>query len=313
MSLQIAMAKKLMRLAPRHVGESDYTNSDFYKPERLEKLSQAELDAALFKAAEERRKIEMEDRFLERFFGPEVRRYLEGRTVLDFGCFMGGTAIAWMDLYGIKKALGFDVHPLYARGANQYAKQVGYDAEFIQGFGEKLDYADKSMDTIVAIDVFEHVYDVEACMKECWRMLKPGGYLITIFPPYYHPVGHHLKVSYMPMMHHIFNGDVLRRAQNELFVEKGAHYEHFQAEKNPHYVMPGLNGMSARRFRGLVKAQGWGVVEDVCKGVPTIGRRAQTPLFRTIRGLTSILARVPVIEETFRDRVAMVLKRPDSA
>jgi SAM-dependent methyltransferase len=43
-------------------------------------------------------------------------------------------------------------------------------------------FADDSFDTIIAIDVFEHIADDAAAFRECRRVLKYGGYLIISVP-----------------------------------------------------------------------------------------------------------------------------------
>jgi SAM-dependent methyltransferase len=43
-------------------------------------------------------------------------------------------------------------------------------------------FADSFIDAIVAIDVFEHVPDDDGAFRECWRVPRPGGYLIISVP-----------------------------------------------------------------------------------------------------------------------------------
>jgi SAM-dependent methyltransferase len=44
------------------------------------------------------------------------------------------------------------------------------------------EFADESFETIIAIDVFEHIADDGAAFRECRRVLKEGGYLIISVP-----------------------------------------------------------------------------------------------------------------------------------
>lgn len=46
----------------------------------------------------------------------------------------------------------------------------------------KLSFADNSLDLIISNDVFEHVPDPIQSFKECARILKSGGKLLTTFP-----------------------------------------------------------------------------------------------------------------------------------
>jgi SAM-dependent methyltransferase len=44
------------------------------------------------------------------------------------------------------------------------------------------DFADASIDAIIAMDVFEHIPDEAAALRECHRVLNDGGYLIVSVP-----------------------------------------------------------------------------------------------------------------------------------
>lgn len=47
---------------------------------------------------------------------------------------------------------------------------------------EELPYFDNTFDVIVTTDVLEHVFDLNQCVKEIKRVLKPNGYLIVRVP-----------------------------------------------------------------------------------------------------------------------------------
>lgn len=305
------LAKLALEIVPRTVSPDDWAHDNYFEEDHLKTLPLDQVDEAMFRASDERRKIENEDKFIEVFFGPQVRKYLSGKNVLDFGCYFGGAALAWEQMYGINSIKGFDVSPTFIVGANRYAKHIGSSAEFKDGFGENAPFPDQSFDTIVAIDVFEHVHDFQKVLQECERMLVPGGHLITIFPPYWHPYCHHLKVSGTPFVHWVFSADTLREAQNEMLHAKGSAYAHFASKKVPHYRLPSLNGITVREARRLVRQQGWGIVEEKTYGWPRIGRRARTGAFKALGAVNSVLAKLPVLEEIFLDRVAVILKKPE--
>lgn len=46
----------------------------------------------------------------------------------------------------------------------------------------KLSYADASFDLIVSNDVMEHIPDPAAALRECFRVLRPGGEMLATFP-----------------------------------------------------------------------------------------------------------------------------------
>ena len=45
-----------------------------------------------------------------------------------------------------------------------------------------LSYADASFDLIVSNDVLEHIPDPAAALRECFRVLRPGGAMLATFP-----------------------------------------------------------------------------------------------------------------------------------
>jgi SAM-dependent methyltransferase len=49
---------------------------------------------------------------------------------------------------------------------------------------ERQSFADRAFDLVVTLDVMEHVNDPEACFKEIWRTLRPGGAYIFTTPTY---------------------------------------------------------------------------------------------------------------------------------
>ncbi len=101
--------------------------------------------------------------------------------ILDFGCGLGSVVQAGQSL-----------------GINLYGTDTFYDGmtwfldEAKKGelFGTKiflsnnnqLAFEDSFFDLVMANMVFEHVKDLPQILQEIWRVLQPGGYLLTLFP-----------------------------------------------------------------------------------------------------------------------------------
>jgi SAM-dependent methyltransferase len=103
-------------------------------------------------------------------------RYLENKLevsdlwkILDVGCNL--TCISRM----IEKGEHYGVEPL--ADALEMDSQVP-DVKIVQGMGEDMPFDDNFFDLVVCRNVIDHTMAPEGVVKECFRVLKPGGYLI---------------------------------------------------------------------------------------------------------------------------------------
>jgi 2-polyprenyl-3-methyl-5-hydroxy-6-metoxy-1,4-benzoquinol methylase len=129
----------------------------------------------------------------------DIRTVLGGRAagvrLLDLGAGMGGLSVALLrEFGGGGLALqATDYNPSYAHIARLRARRYGLDLPVTVAAGEKLPYAEGRFDIVLCLDVLEHVRDVEAVLGETYRVLKPGGVVLTTVPnrrafrdPHYH-------------------------------------------------------------------------------------------------------------------------------
>ena len=81
------------------------------------------------------------------------------------------------------------------KAAKEFAASKGFSEKmsFQVAFAEALPF-DECFDAILSFDVFEHVKSVQSALRECFRVLKPGGRAYLVFPSYFHPVEHHLGI-----------------------------------------------------------------------------------------------------------------------
>jgi SAM-dependent methyltransferase len=107
-------------------------------------------------------------------------------------------------------------------------------------------------DVITSYDVFEHVEDLEKVLDECMRILRPGGTLYAIFPPFYHPTGAHLDtwISRMPWSNVLFRCDTLVRAVNEILRARRDNFS--PIPMRPKDRLWALNGATIRSVKNLV-------------------------------------------------------------
>ena len=120
------------------------------------------------------RKYESEIKYpWDNYFGIDLAPFLQGRVILDLGCFNGGRSAAWFERYRPDHLIGIDVKKEYIDAATQFAKVKNIRAEFILGKGESLHFGDEKFDAILSFDVFEHVQDLERTLDTTYASSLP--------------------------------------------------------------------------------------------------------------------------------------------
>lgn len=130
----------------------------------------------------------------------------DGARILDFGC--GGGAL----VYGFRD-LGFDAYgfdlvaqeqlrePSDARLFASVERDKPFwdvradDAEMVTPFPAA------SFDAIVSAEMIEHCFPLEGVMRECARLLKPGGVALHIYPGINGLIDPHIFVPLSPRIH----------------------------------------------------------------------------------------------------------------
>lgn len=100
----------------------------------------------------------------------------ENPEVLDLGC---GTGAVLSALASWTRSAGVDM----AAQALEYSAERGL-RDLARARGEALPFLEGSFDAVVALDVFEHIEDDSAALREAWRVLKPGGSLVLSVPAF---------------------------------------------------------------------------------------------------------------------------------
>jgi len=98
--------------------------------------------------------------------------YKEKGGVVDLGC----GNVLWNNNH--LTVTGVDVN----EGFLDLALRKGRINKKIISSIETTPFPDSSVEIIVITEVIEHVKDLEIQMKEIWRILKPGGYVISSVP-----------------------------------------------------------------------------------------------------------------------------------
>ncbi|MBC7769852.1 MAG: bifunctional 2-polyprenyl-6-hydroxyphenol methylase/3-demethylubiquinol 3-O-methyltransferase UbiG [Phycisphaerales bacterium] len=114
--------------------------------------------------------------FALRHFGTKPARPLGGLSVLDLGC-GGGLVTAPLARMGAT-ATAVDAAPDAIGAAQAYAAQAGLDIAFQQTTAEALVEAGAQFDLVTALEIVEHVSDVNAFLNAAAALVKPGGAII---------------------------------------------------------------------------------------------------------------------------------------
>lgn len=107
-----------------------------------------------------------------------VRGFLKG-DLLEVGCGFGDFTEWCAEALGCR-AIGIDPSTeAIARAQNRFPA-----ATFFVGVAEDLPFPDSSFDSIVTLEVVEHLLEPSRFFLEALRVLRPGGYLVVQTPNY---------------------------------------------------------------------------------------------------------------------------------
>jgi SAM-dependent methyltransferase len=96
------------------------------------------------------------------------------RLIVDLGCGMGGM-LEPLAKHG--RVIGMDIE----HEALRFCRERGHESVCV-GRGEHLPFAADQLDLITAFDTIEHIADDVTVLRECRRVLRPGGRIFVSVP-----------------------------------------------------------------------------------------------------------------------------------
>jgi ubiquinone/menaquinone biosynthesis C-methylase UbiE len=124
--------------------------------------------------------------------GQLAARWLKSRlpdfapeTILDLGCGVGHSTLAYAPLYPDARLHGLDCGAALLRYGHRRAESLGIPVHFQQGDAEATPYPQASFDLVTSHIVLHETSTraLPAILKECHRLLKPGGVMLHIDQP----------------------------------------------------------------------------------------------------------------------------------
>ncbi len=114
---------------------------------------------------------------------------LDDKRVLDLGCGMGGLLVR-LRRDGVR-TLGVEYNFDNCTITRLRGARYGAPPPVLNGCAESLSLKDASVDVVLCYEVIEHVQDPAAMLRECRRVLAPGGYVFVTVPNRWSLYDHH--------------------------------------------------------------------------------------------------------------------------
>ncbi|MEB3885454.1 methyltransferase domain-containing protein [Lyngbya sp. CCY1209] len=98
------------------------------------------------------------------------------QTILDVGCGIGGSTLYLAEKFGAA-ATGITLSPVQAQRGSDRARSAGLsqNIEFRVANALEMPFEDESFDLVWSLESGEHMPDKIQFLRECQRVLKPGG------------------------------------------------------------------------------------------------------------------------------------------
>jgi ubiquinone/menaquinone biosynthesis C-methylase UbiE len=183
---------------------------------------------------------------------PFLSRFFDARTahVLEIGAGRGGKGIAYAQEGLRVTSLDVDVAALQA-GADA-ARQCGTAVNYLAGDGTCLPFHADSFDAILLDSVIEHVGDPLALLLECQRVLKRGGIVFVVFPPFYGPLSGHIDDYILIPWFHCLPRVIVKRKLFALNRQIG-----FLTPRDAYTIYASLNHLTIFEFRRAARRAGF--------------------------------------------------------
>lgn len=247
---------------------------------------------------------------------------LAGKHILDIGTGLGGKLKFYIDA-DAKSVTGVDISPGSLATAHKYTDSLAQTSNKYSCIhlslsdAAHLPFPTDHFDTIVSINVFEHIANVEGAVLEAYRVLKPRGLAFLHFNPYYSPWGPHLESwIHFPWPHLLFSDQTLLRVAEREDRKRGLNADFVESARidwsKTNGRIPDVNRVTLRRFKRLVRQAGFRI--QLLRLLPVGYESLQSnvsPFKRMAYSAVRLGAHIPLAQEIVVTKMAYVLRKPN--
>jgi SAM-dependent methyltransferase len=168
-------------------------------------------EAAIKRHADLRFRSEYDYALFEYYRSAKVIKFLEqagipvGGRILDAGCGGGGMPVSFAEEAQV--VVGVDLTDRFRDAGVRLGHERGRrNVSFAVADGQSLPFPDEAFDLVLSHAVIEHVADARKYLRECARVLRPGGWMYLSTAPYLSFAGAHLPRLRIPVPLHLLLG-----------------------------------------------------------------------------------------------------------
>ena len=213
-----------------------------------------------------------------------------GGRILDAGCGGGGMPLSLAE--HADDVIGIDPIDRFSGAGAVLARERGLTGlRFLRADGMALPFRDRTFDLVLSHAVIEHVADAPRYLRECRRVLRPGGHLYLSTAPYLSFAGAHLPRLKVPVPLHLIAGRTVAFRTFRLLARRApwllkepAHENSFirDAQRGVAKDDDLLERVRVRRLRDHIGRAGLRVVREELHATATV-RRLPAPIGRWLR------------------------------